>query len=64
MELEDDKTALILRLGIAVEPTASLSPAFHFETYQKRNWQRGWYYCKFNSGEIITKLLTLPLLWA
>ncbi len=46
------------------EPTASLSPAFHFETYQKKNWQRGWYYCKFNSGEIITKLHTLPLLWA
>ena len=46
------------------EPTASRSPAFHSETYQKRIWQRGWYYCKFNSGEIKTKLLTFPLLWA
>ena len=46
------------------EPTASLSPAFHSETYQKRIWQRGWYYCKFNSGEIKTKLLTFLLRWA
>ncbi len=43
------------------EPTASLSPACHSETYQKRIWQRGLYYCKFNSGEIKTKLLALGL---
>jgi NADH:ubiquinone oxidoreductase subunit len=40
MELEDEKKALILRPGTAAWTHRSLSPAFHSETYKKRNWQR------------------------
>jgi len=44
----------------------SMNPQLHSHLHfilkrQKRIWQRGWYYWKFNSGEIKTKLLALGL---
>ena len=59
MELEDGKKALILRQGIATWTHSVTLSCISFWNLQKKEIGKGM--GLFNSGEIKTKLLTLPL---